>query len=247
MLLVAALPACALTGRTEEPAEWAARERAFAVGASALKEADFGAAVRHLATVAAICPVDGSGRRAMLMLAAAELDPRNRARRPNVAAELAAFQLARPHEEDAWVAPLAAELYVLALDYGADSIPRGRVPGALVLWSRYFDEGEAGTEGTPVTSEAPLGVAPGGAHPAVAVPRSGGPLCDVPDADLDLVLPELTRAPARVRAGANGRPAAPAGGGAEDVRALMAEVDRLRAELAAKDQELDRIRRTLRP
>lgn len=238
ILLIAALPSCALTGRMGGPGEWAARERAFEIGSSALGDADFVAATHYLATVAAICPVDETGRRAMLMLAATELDPRNEARRPDVAAELASFQLARPSEEDPWVAPLAAELYVLALDYGADSVPQGGVPGALVIRSHYGDRG--GTDQAP--SQAPLGVAreqEGGAL--------GAPLCDVPDAELELVLPLLTDTPmvARMRQGAVGPPA-PAGG-TEDTRALMAEVDRLRAELASKEQELDRIRRTLRP
>lgn len=195
----------------------------------------------------------------MLMMAAAELDPRNSGGRPSVAAELAAFQLARPSASEAWIEPLAAELYVLALDYGADSIRTGAVPGALVLWSRYLEASAPVPSVPPVTSEAPLGASAGAgvADPtgeplmpraAVGAPASGGPLCDVPDADPDLVMPELTQTPMVVRAQAPaGERPAPIPTGSEDIRALMEENDRLRAELARKEQELDRIRRTLRP
>ncbi|HUF11620.1 MAG TPA: hypothetical protein VMN78_00805 [Longimicrobiales bacterium] len=254
ILWVATLPACALAGRGATPSEEAARQRSFAAGVSALDLGDFSLAAGHLAPVAAICPVDETGRRAMLLLAAGELDPRNPDGRPDAAAELTAFQIARPGQAEPWAAVLAAELYALSLDYGADAIPPNDPPDVGVIWSRYLDDGDfaarrAAPAREPVgaeaddTARADVAVAAVVAPPAVESPRNGGPLCDVPSPIRGLTLPELTGPPAG--AGRRGEPGTPGAG--EDARALMAEVDRLRAQLAEKEQELDRIRRTLRP
>lgn len=261
-LLLGLLPGCAILRGAEAPGDEAARERTFAAGLRALDASSFADAGERLATVAAICPVDRLGRRAMLLLAAAEIDPRNAESRPSVAAQLAAFQLVRPSEQEAWVSPLAGEIYTLALDYGADSVARNDLPDSRILWSHYF-EGAADTAGGPRAE--PLGAAPDDsvARPAAALAGepapapvapvpTGGPRCDVPRARADVSLPRLARTPVvdRVRVVGERPPAAGQDRAPEvagDVRSLMAEVDRLEAELAAKEQELDRIRRTLRP
>lgn len=261
ILLVALLPSCMLAGPAEAPTGDAARERTFRDGIRALEQAEFESASQRLATVAAICPVDGVGRRAMLLLAAAELDPRNGAGRVDVAAELTAFQLARPSTSEPWAASLAREIHVIALDYGATGVAATEIPGPGVLWTRYF-EGRAQADDraaarTPAgeelvaddAEEADDGDAAGVAGQPVATEPRGGPLCDVPAADSRITMPELTRRP--VVAGGEpdqGAPARPApAADPADVRALTAEVNRLRAQLAATEQELDRIRRTLRP
>lgn len=260
ILFVALLPSCMLAGPAEAPSEDAARERTFEDGIDALEQAEFERASQRLAAVAAICPVDEVGRRAMLLLAAAELDPRNRAGRVEVAAELTAFQLTRPSATETWSTALAREIHLLALDYGATAIPAGEAPDPGVLWRRYF-EGRAHADGgaarTPMGEEiaaVPAGEVDGGgaavaAGPPIAAERRGGPRCDVPDADRRVAMPELTGRP--VVAGAEAGPDAPArrtpSADPADVRALTAEVNRLRAQLAATEQELDRIRRTLRP
>ena len=191
----------------------------------------------------------------MLLLASAELDPRNGAGRPDAAAELAAFQLSRRSEGE-WEGALAAQLYTLALDYGARPIAAAEVPGSEVIWTRYLSN--------PSIMDAPLGVPAADsvaaqandlaeAERAVAVTErvvdasDGGPGCEVPAADDDLVMPELVGEPLATRsvqvvAEPAGQPAA-----SGDVGDLQAEVARLRAEIERKDQELDRIRRTLRP
>ena len=264
ILFVAVLPACAVARPAERPSEDAARTSAFMEGVDALDRADFAHASDRLATVAAICPVDDLGRRAMLLLAASELDPRNGAGRAGVAAELTAFQIVRPTPTADGSTSLARELHVLSLDYGAPAVAAPNLPDARVLWTHYLGGGDGaaglrrplGAEADDATRSDAASQAdardvaagpPMAAGPSVASRPSGGPLCDVPAADARVVLPELTGRPAvaGVAPGVDARPAPPSD--PADVRALMAEVDRLRAQLAATEQELDRIRRTLRP
>ena len=252
LLLVAALPACSLAGSPEPPAEETARRRSFETGVRALERGDHDEAMSALAPVAAICPMDVTGRRALLLLAAAELDPRNGDGRPDAAAELAAFQLGRLPDGDA-DRTLAAELYLLALDRGATPIGANELPGARVIWERYLGDGVAtmplGASQADTLAVAAAAGTDGPEGVEIAPPGSGGgPRCDVPAPVAGVVMPELTGEPLVVRLA---RPpvaaAAPATGGSQDAAALAAEVDRLREELARKDQELDRIRRTLRP
>ena len=256
LVLVAALPACSLTGGAATPSAETSRRRALEYGVLALESGDYQTAVDRIAPVAAICPTDVLGRSAMLLLASVELDPRNPERRPDAAAELAAFQLARRSEGD-WEGALATQLYTLALDHGAQPIEASAIPDVGVIWDRYLSD--------PVYAAEPIGIASdSGASPEavalaadaraddeterVARAADGGPRCDVPDVDDDLVMPRLTGTPLASRSAAPAPAAAQAApSGGADSRALQAEVDRLRAELASKEQELDRIRRTLRP
>ena len=250
--------ACSPIGGPDGPVPEASRRRALEYGVLALESGDYRTAIDRIAPVAAICPTDRTGRSAMLLLASMELDPRHEAGRPQAAAELAAFQLARRSEGE-WEGALAAQIYTLALDHGAQPIAAEDVPGVDIIWSRYLAE--------PVSAGAPIGIA---APDSVATPETvamaaarnadvetarvtraadGGPLCDVQEPVRDLVMPQLTREPLASRSA----PAGPQQGGAArpaptgESRELQAEVDRLRAELARKEQELDRIRRTLRP
>lgn len=257
LFLVAALPACSASRGTEMPTAELGRRRALEHGVLAMESGDFRLAAERLAPVAAICPVDALGRQAMLLLAASELDPANPARRPDAAAELAAFQLARRAEGE-WEGALASRLYTLALDYGARPIAASEVPGPEVVWLRYLSD--------PAIMDAPLGVPAADSVAAESTDlaeaeraeaateravdaQDGGPSCQVPEPDEDLVMPHLDGDPLAMRGGlpTTGQPGAQAMVNGADSRALQAEIDRLRQELARKEQELDRIRRTLSP
>lgn len=255
LLLVAALPACSLAG-TGSPTGDTGRARALEYGLAALDDGDYAGAAEQFAPVAAICPTDELGSRALLLLAASELDGRNADGRPDAAAELAAFHLARSERED-WSGALAEELYMIALDLGADPIEPEEVPDAGVIWTRYLettaagaavlgDEPEADTLAGAVAEEAVERRERAQAAAVIAAGADGGPRCRVPDVRDDLVMPQLERT-AIARRSAPAPAQQPAVALTDDVRALQAEVQRLRSELASREQELDRIRRTLRP
>ena len=218
----------------------------------ALDDGDYATAAEQLAPVAAICPIDEIGSRALLLLAAAELDGRNPDGRPDAAAELAAFHLSRSDRDD-WSGAMAEELYMIALDLGGDPVAVEDIPDAGIIWTRYLSgdisalgaELEAGAE-VEAASEAEIERAERARAAArIADGAESGPRCRVPDPRDDLVMPELERTPIARRAArpSDQQPAAVP----DDVRALQAEVQRLRSELASREQELDRIRRTLRP
>lgn len=251
LLLTAALSACSLAGGAGSPSGDAGRRRALEYGLLALDDGDYAAAAAQLAPVAAICPTDDLGARALLLLAAAELDGRNPDGRANAAAELAAFQLSRSGDE--WSGFMASELYMIALDLGADPIALEDIPDARVIWTRYLatdtpagdplgDEAERDTLVSGGAAEAERAERARQAA-AIAAGADSGPRCRVPGVRDDLVMPVLERSPIASRATPRAQPAAMS----DDVRALQAEVQRLRAELASREQELDRIRRTLRP
>jgi len=256
VVLVLALPACSLSRGTDGLASAeSGRRRALEYGVLALEAGDYRAAMERIAPVAAICPTDELGRSAMLLLATAELDPRNPGRRPDAAAELAAFQLAR-RSEGQWEGAAAARLYAIALDYGAEPLTAAEIPGPVVIWDRYLTDpgvaeapiGADASDGTPTDEDVDQAQRADRATNAVSHAADGGPRCEVVQADPEVVLPELTEAPMALRsapAPAQPAPSQSASGG--NSAELQAEVDRLRAELARKEQELDRIRRTLRP
>jgi hypothetical protein len=90
----------------------------FESGLRALANGDYLAAHTDLAWVAQHYGNEDTGQRALLILAAMEMDPRNPARRPAVAADLAASFLRLP-ERELWVDPIAQTLYLQALELGA--------------------------------------------------------------------------------------------------------------------------------
>lgn len=113
-LLVSSATACAsvrsyLRAPSPEP------ETRYTSAVEALDGAHFRNARADLAWLVGRCEAGRWGRRALLLLAAADLDPRNPHRSPEEAARLAGLYLRLPWaERDA--APLANSLYVLALD-----------------------------------------------------------------------------------------------------------------------------------
>jgi hypothetical protein len=93
-------------------------EKRFDSGVRALASGDYATAHKDLAWVAEHYPDKDEGQRALLILAALEMDPRNPARRAEVGADLAATFLRLP-ERDSWVDPVAQTMYLLGLELGA--------------------------------------------------------------------------------------------------------------------------------
>lgn len=114
-----ALPDSVTVASSPAPATAGHAARLLASGLAALDSADHDAAVRHLEAVRRRCGARPAGRKAMLLLAAAHLDPRNPSTDPQSAADLAAAYL-RTGGGEAWTGPLASVLYLEALEKGAD-------------------------------------------------------------------------------------------------------------------------------
>ena len=93
-------------------------EERFEQSLAALARGDYRAAHEGLSWVARNDPDEKHGRRALLVLAALELDPRNPARRIAVGADVAASYL-ELSERAPWTDPLAQTLYLLGLELGA--------------------------------------------------------------------------------------------------------------------------------
>jgi len=87
-------------------------------GLVALEEADYNIAYDNLIEVRSVCGDSPLGQQALLVLAAAELDPRNPERQIELAAEFSAHYLGLPNRA-AWAQPLAESLYLLSMEIGA--------------------------------------------------------------------------------------------------------------------------------
>lgn len=262
--------ACSMVQPASPAPDRANRRATLDMGLAALEAGEHERGRRLLATVAAICPVDPLGRRASLALTASELDPRGGGR-PDVAADLAAFQLTRPGA-DRWTRSMAEDLYLIALDYGAAPVTPARTPPVSIYWTAYgladaasADAGAAMPRARGIAAETPSdaerrrAAAARAARPApddeppidtppieTVIRTSAGDECEIPAPARRVALPELEREPLAARAGRADRRTAPSAT-PEDITALQAEVQRLQNELNEKEQELERIRRTLRP
>ena len=89
----------------------------FANGVKALNAADYPTAERELGWVAEHASDQAVGQRALLILAATQMDPRNPNRKTESGSQLAGRFLRLP-ERDAWVDPVAQTLYLLGLELG---------------------------------------------------------------------------------------------------------------------------------
>lgn len=112
--VAAALVGCATLGSVLRSD---ADER-FDAGMRALGNGDYGTARSDLAWVAEHFNHETVGQRALLILAAVEMDPRNPNRRTDVGSDMAASFLRLP-ERDTWVDPVAQTLYLQSLELGA--------------------------------------------------------------------------------------------------------------------------------
>lgn len=90
----------------------------FESGIKALAEGNYATAHRDLSWVAERFAHEDDGQRAVLVLAALELDPRNPGRRPDSGSDLAGTFLQLP-DRDVWIDPVAQTLYLLGLELGA--------------------------------------------------------------------------------------------------------------------------------
>ncbi|MEX0891653.1 MAG: hypothetical protein WEB88_05725 [Gemmatimonadota bacterium] len=114
LFLAAGVAGCAtlgLGGPSEE-------EASLEAGLAALAAGDYRTAHEHLEWTARTHPDEVEGQRALLALAAAELDPRNPARRLWATADLAERYLELP-EAPGWTRPLAESLFLVAAELGA--------------------------------------------------------------------------------------------------------------------------------
>lgn len=93
-------------------------DKRFESGVHALASGDYATARTDLAWVAEHYNHETIGQRALLILAAVEMDPRNPTRRTDVGSDLAASFLRLP-ERDTWVDPVAQTLYLQSLELGA--------------------------------------------------------------------------------------------------------------------------------
>ena len=105
---------CATPARRVDVNDPAMRER---LAVMSLLEEDFGTARPRLLDLVARCESGEHGRRALLLLAAAELDPQNEAGSPEMAARLARAYLLLPDAPREEIV-LARALYRLAADLG---------------------------------------------------------------------------------------------------------------------------------
>lgn len=115
VLLVAGTAGCSLLRLGGEPDP----ETRFELGLAALTEGDLARAQEHLYWVYNHHAESPVGRRALLVLVAAEMDPRNPARRLWAAADMSARLLSQSGPPE-WAEPIAETMYLLALELGAN-------------------------------------------------------------------------------------------------------------------------------
>lgn len=94
-------------------------EQRLSEGLTALEQNDFETGTREVGWVALNYHREEIGRRALLVAAAAEIDPRNPKRRLAYGADLAATYLRQPEKTPDWLGPVAQALYLSALELGA--------------------------------------------------------------------------------------------------------------------------------
>jgi hypothetical protein len=141
------LSACVKLGANPEPAGPTAFSRAVAL----LDQGSFSAADDALREVASTCESGADGKRALVLLAAMYLDPRNQQAHADSAAMLAARYLFLP-DPDSSDRLVAESLYALALDLGADPELRPALlsgPGMLAPRFSHCTEGDLLVESVP--------------------------------------------------------------------------------------------------
>lgn len=112
LAVVTLLAACAtVSSRTSTPND------RYNAGMKALAVNDFKTAEQHFTWLAEHAGAEAIGRRALLILSALQLDPRNSVRRAESGSALAARYLNAPGRET-WADPVALTLYLLGSELG---------------------------------------------------------------------------------------------------------------------------------
>ncbi|MGH7481618.1 MAG: hypothetical protein ACRELV_05640, partial [Longimicrobiales bacterium] len=132
--MLLALGGCAALRGWQEPEPEPDAETGLAAGLAALEAQDYLEAHDRLTAVYSVYPDDPVGAKALLALAAMELDPRNPGRRLDVGAEI----IGRYFMMDSvprWQWPLLETTYLLALELGAAEyrVERAEVEAAAAL------------------------------------------------------------------------------------------------------------------
>ncbi len=119
-----ALGACASAGIVGDTSDAPDPESVLRQGVDALGSGHFREAHEDLSWVYTHYPEQDVGRRALLVIAAAEMDPRNPDQRLTVGARLLERFFA-PDSIAGWQEPVAESMYLLALDLGARDTAAG--------------------------------------------------------------------------------------------------------------------------
>jgi DNA repair exonuclease SbcCD ATPase subunit len=194
-------------------------EQHLAWGLAALEQQDYHTAHAHLAWLVSYHWHRPVGQRALLALAAAEADPRNPGRRLGVGAQLASDYL-RLEETADWLQPLMESFYLMTLELGAAEEEIAQLAREKEAAERAARAARAQAQ----RAQAAARTAEARARQARAAPAAR-------------TVPALPGPPvtARVRA-------------LEQERTQLAQrTSQLERRLAEREQELERIRRTLQP
>lgn len=116
-LLVVAVAGLAVGCATLSSPWRSPEEDRFEAGVRALTDRNYEKAHSDLSWVAQHYGHEKAGQRALIVLAALEMDPRNPGRRNEVGADVAASYLRLP-DRDAWLDPVAQTLYLMGLEMG---------------------------------------------------------------------------------------------------------------------------------
>ncbi|MEN8375593.1 MAG: hypothetical protein ABFS34_09105 [Gemmatimonadota bacterium] len=203
----------------------------LATGVAALELGNFSAVRTDLGWVYAHCPATEDGHTALLLLAASHLDPRNGDRRPHVAAAMAAHVLGLTNRTST-LRSAGTSLFLLSREHGAPVPDPRMLTEAAAEVARAGQGCKAETAGASlVLLEAALSAADTTATPAGAEGMAGSlPTLDVPTVPQRIAAVELQRDSL-----------------ASLVTELEEQVRALRERVSIQQQELERIRRTLRP
>lgn len=200
----------------------------LAAGAAALEIGNFSAARNDLGWVYTRCPATEAGQTALLLLAATYLDPRNQERRPDLAAAMAAL-VAEDPDSPPTLSSAGTSLFLLAREQGAPAPHTGALREAAREARRT---GTGCTEGAPRTRLSLFEMA---ARPDERTDGENAAPSALPDLG-QLSVPERIAAVTAQRDSL-----------ARRVTELEAQVKALNDRVAIQQQELERIRRTLRP
>ncbi|MEJ2185248.1 MAG: hypothetical protein P8Z36_04840 [Gemmatimonadota bacterium] len=216
LLLVSGLAGCASLHHASEAPDAQLR---FDDAVARYDYGDLAGATRELTWIRRRCAGFALGQQATLTLAALHLDSRNDGGQLDSAAALAGAFLHAAAPDD-WRRPIAATLYLTALDLGA---------------------GQQDTTAAHAANPAPQRAQ---TVPAATPGRDCGPASPLPNAAAIPTLPVLPGEPltARLRAVRADR-----GQLAATVDSLRMALDSARQELVAREKELERIRKTLKP